>query len=315
MTSFEFDLDGIMQVCTQLQPTGDTRPLLEKLAPYLGGLEMEPVSQRGGWYRLGGLINAEGERITDDLVAWIEAETGDDMAALWDLAGDAGYRVTKRVGKTHYFTAPTGEGPEEFVQLEVEEIQEITDRLLLDPADPAEDLQDLLDPVNYTPLPADPVGPAQYHFRRITPIASLMKGIQERGANGNSPLRRFMADWTESSAREHRFSEHWILMLRQETGRYGELQRSAKPSPAYIGDLPKLEFDPDLRGVDLAKRINVFDREIGYPFAWYFLMLTSRAVPKETTQQILRDLMGAYDYLPARDLKVLRRWSDKPYAV
>jgi hypothetical protein len=30
---------------------------------------------------------------------------------------------------------------------------------------------------------------------------------------------------------------------------------------------------------------------------------------------VLADLMGAYDYLPARDLKVLPQWEQSPYAV
>jgi len=315
MTNFEFDLDGLMRVCAETTPDGNISSLLGALAPFLGGLEMTPAAQRSGWYRLGGVVDPEGRRVTDDLAAWLEEQGRDGLGELFERVGGLGYLVTKRLGKTHYFTAPAGERPEDFVQLEVEEMREVVDRLLFDPQSPPEDLQDLLDPTDYQPLEPRPLGGPCYSVRRITPIAPLLQDLQEKGPGGALTLRRFLDDWQESSAREHRFCDHWILMLRRETGRYGEPLRSAKPSPASLQALPRLELSPGLRGLDLAKRVNSFDRAAGYSFAWYFLMLASRQVPHETAQRVLRDLMGAYDYLPARDLKVLRRWSDAPYAV
>jgi len=44
-------------------------------------------------------------------------------------------------------------------------------------------------------------------------------------------------------------------------------------------------------------------------------MLSHREVPHQLAESIHKDQMGAYDYLPARDLKVLRDWSAQPYGI
>ncbi len=314
MKSIEFDLGSLAEVCATNDPDAGHQALLEAMRPLLKGLPFEHVTGRGGWYRLGGVVDGLGGRIAEDLAEWVNSECGGDVDAVVADFRDSGYRITKRAGETHYFTAQTGPAPEDFVQLEVEELRELVDRPLVDPAALPEDLEEFLDPVEYTRLDPQPIGPARYLFRRITPVAPLLHEMAKTG-DGAVGLHRFLREWAESSAHELPFCEHWVLMMRRHTGRSGELRTSAKPTPTYVGKPPKLEADPELRGIDLANRINAFDREIGYPFAWYFFMLTSRAVPHEFAQQIHAELMGAYDYLPARDLKILRRWSEQPYGV
>jgi hypothetical protein len=44
-------------------------------------------------------------------------------------------------------------------------------------------------------------------------------------------------------------------------------------------------------------------------------MLGSKAENFAVAEAVLRDQMGAYDYLPAKDLKVLRSWEERPYGV
>ena len=68
-------------------------------------------------------------------------------------------------------------------------------------------------------------------------------------------------------------------------------------------------------GSELANRIHGYDRSVGYPFAWYFNMLGNKAENYTVADAVLKDLMGAYDYLPARDLKVLRQWEERPYGI
>jgi hypothetical protein len=69
------------------------------------------------------------------------------------------------------------------------------------------------------------------------------------------------------------------------------------------------------RGAGLANLIHGFDRVVGYPFAWYFHMLTHKPVPHQLAEAVHADLMGAYEYLLARDLKVLRDWHARPYGA
>jgi len=44
-------------------------------------------------------------------------------------------------------------------------------------------------------------------------------------------------------------------------------------------------------------------------------MLSSHSENYTLAEAVLRDQMGAYDYLPAKDLKVLRQWEERPYGV
>ncbi len=70
-----------------------------------------------------------------------------------------------------------------------------------------------------------------------------------------------------------------------------------------------------LQGAEMAKALHSFDRKVGYPFAWYFLMLNRKGVPTTVAEAVLRDQMEAYAYLPARDLKILREWEQRSYSV
>jgi hypothetical protein len=69
------------------------------------------------------------------------------------------------------------------------------------------------------------------------------------------------------------------------------------------------------RGAALANLIHGFDRHRGYHFAWYFHMLTQRRVSHKLAEAVHADLMGAFDYLPPKDIGVLRDWYDAPYSV
>ena len=67
--------------------------------------------------------------------------------------------------------------------------------------------------------------------------------------------------------------------------------------------------------MQLANLIHGFDRHMGYHFAWYFHMLTLRRVSYKLAEAVHADQMGAFDYLPARDLTLLREWYDAPYSL
>ena len=70
-----------------------------------------------------------------------------------------------------------------------------------------------------------------------------------------------------------------------------------------------------LQGAELAKAIHGYDRKLGYPFAWYFIMLRRKTANFDLAEAVLRDQMGVYDYLPAKCLKVIREWEKRTYAV
>jgi hypothetical protein len=49
--------------------------------------------------------------------------------------------------------------------------------------------------------------------------------------------------------------------------------------------------------------------------AWYFHMLTSKAVPHWVAQAVIEDALDGYAYLPPRDLEVVRHWLHAPYTL
>jgi hypothetical protein len=200
------------------------------------------------------------------------------------------------------------------VQIEIEELQEVLDRPLVDPDWFPDSVEEFLDPLDYPRLEPEPVAPAYYQFRRITAMAELLRhgGVGRQMSN----LRRFMQDWADSSANDNaRFCRHWVLALRESRGQDGLPQLSAKPVPTFAGELPALSTGERVRGAALANAIHGYDRHVGYPFAWYFTMLAQKSANVALADAVLADQMGAYEYLPARDLKVLRNWECRPYGV
>lgn len=308
------DITTLATACQQAQPQPDNATLLAALAEVLPQYEFTLVLSRGGWYRIGGIYDAAGKQINDKLDEWLVDESGGDVLHLYNRYSEQGLMASRFDGKTHYFVAITGERPQDFVQLEVEEVVEMLDRPLFSHDELPDIVEELIDPVDSPRIADHPVGEPRYLFRRIIPIASYLDGFSEE-LDIKPPIQRFMNDWKHSSAGESEtFCHHWVLSFREYTDGYGEPRFHAKPITTYSGEIPAIK-EPIPRGAALANLIHGFDRQVGYPFAWYFFMLTHKQVSYEIAEAIHDDQMGAYDYLPVRDLKVLRDWYDRKYGV
>lgn len=308
-------VDEVAGLCAFTPVKPDHRPLLHNLAKVLPELEFSLVLTRGGWHRVGGLLSADGARITHDLREWIEQECGGDVDVLSANYVHEGCIVTHLHGKTHYLVARTGDAPEAFIQLEIEELHEAVDHTLFEDSVMPDDIDDLIDPAGVTRLKQEPVGDARYIFRRMTDIADYINSMEK--IRGKWPsIKRFMQDWARSSASESgAFSDCWVFGLHAYSDEYGEPVIQAQPVSTHSGAIPRLEKSEITRGSKLANMIHGFDRDMGYPMAWYFYMLSHSAVPYQLAEAIHRDQMGAYDYLPPKDLKVLIDWYNKPYSV
>lgn len=281
----------------------------------LAGLDFKWVLTRGNWHRLGGVVDAGRHPLSSNIAQWAERESGGGLEQLIARHGDRGYFATRLAGQSHYFTAVQGDNPEDFLQLEIEELQEVIDRPLFDPEWQPESLEEFIDPPDPPRLDPAPVGRPYYLFRRLIPVAELLREApQENRALAN--LRRFFDDWRQSSAFEGEpFCRHWVLALREYLDSDGEQRLSARPLGTFAGKPPELPADEAIQGAELANAIHGYDRRLGYPFAWYFALVSSKGANFPLAEAVLRDQMGAYDYLPARDLKVLRRWEEWPYGV
>lgn len=311
MTTVTPALNELVAACAWADPTLGLAGLVESLAQRAPGYVFRPVLTRAGWYRPGGVLDASGRPLADNLAGWLQEQADDDLEDFIDRFQGEGLVATRLQGRTHYLSADIGDAPEAFVQLEVEELQEVVDRELLPDGWLPDDLEDLLDPLERRALEPTPLGRPRFVFRRIQPVPELLGD----GA-GMAPLKRFMYDWAASSAgRVGRFSHHWVLALRDAPGSDGEPLLSAKPIPAVNAPDVGLGDYSGQRGESLLDAIRTFDQAAGYPFAWFFTMLTSARVSFAVGEAVLADLAEDYDYLPPRDALILSAWANKRYAV
>jgi len=305
----------LAQLCAQISPDADMTALQKAINGLRSNLDFKWVMTRGGWHRLGGVVDGDYQTVSNNIVQWAETESGGDIDELVAAYQGKGYFATKLAGKSHYFTMVTGEGPESFVQLEIEELQEVIDRPLLEHDWFPDSMEEFLDPLDYPRLEPEPVGKPFFLFRRITPIDKLISETSEKN-RVICNMCRFFEDWRNSSAAEGEpFCRHWVLELRQYMDADGEQRNSAKPVSTFAGELPDLPPGEDLLGAELANAIHNYDRQLGFSFAWYFMLLSSKASNYSLAEAVLRDQKDAYDYLPPKDIKVLYHWEEMPYGV
>lgn len=282
-------------------------------------LNFEHALTRGGWYRLGGVIRPDGNRLSHDLEAWAEAELhacGDDMAELLERHGDSGLLATRLSGRSHYFVTAYGPGPAQFMQLEVEEVQELLDRQLIDPDRPPADLAELVDPVRPLTVPAQAVGSPAYRFRSLTRMEQAMTRLPP-ALPGQSSLRRFLDDWAAGSAAKQgqHFCEHWIIALREHKDRFHNPVLSATPASRHARELKTFPWNAELRGVEMAEQIQAFDRAAGYLGAWYSHLVAGALTPRAIAFVLGQDLEAGFNYLPDSEVSLLTKWLQTPYAV
>lgn len=289
--------------------------LPSQLNAILPDLQFRLALTRSGWCRPGGIVDAEHARVAENVRLWVERESAAGLDSLITRYAGRGYRVTRLQGRTHFLVAATGPAPEDFIQLEIEELQEVLDRSLVDPHWQPEDLEEFLDPFDYPRLEAEPIGPPRFVFRRMSSIAELIRERVELSFE-RAPIQRFFRDWRDSSAGEAtRFCDHWVLALRETPDSEGGTYTSAKPVPTDPQLAAPAKPHDQVRGTELSKRIHALDQQTGYPFAWYFSMLCSRRVPFDVAEAVFEDLNHGFDYLAERDARVLRRWIGDRYAV
>ncbi len=281
------------------------------------GCTFRPALDRGGWYRPGGVIAADGERIADSVEAWAKAELkiAGDMQELIERYADRGLLVTRHTGRTHYFVAPYGPAPADFLQLEVEELQEVLDRKLIDADAAPEDMQELLEPLSASEIDAQAVGAPVYRFRRLIDVRQAIAKVSLTEGR-EAPLPRLLAEWTHSSAasRGH-FSDHWIVALREHQDRYRNAILSASLVSRHARVVKQFHWDVELSGVEMSLQLQAFDRAAGYISAWYFHLIASTFIPSKIAYAVMHDLDAGFNYLPETEVALVKSWVAAPYSV
>lgn len=302
------------QICSITKPEENHAGLINNIQKELSDTPFQLSLSRGGWHRVGGLINESGELVAEKLDKWVNDKSM-EIPDLLEKYREAGYKVTRQNGTTHYFTATTGSEADQFIQLEVEEIKEVLERNLVDIEYVPETLDEFIDPDDFPRFESQVVINQRYIFRRITDIENYVRRMNE-DSEYELPIQRWFLDWKRSSASENGpFCQHWVMSLREYTDGYGEPRMEAKPISTYDGTVEVLDPDNTMRGSALANSIHDFDRQLGYSMAWYFFMLSRKKVSPRIAEAIHNDMQGAYAYLAPRDLKVLNEWFAEPYSV
>ena len=306
---------AIVETCAKTPVNSGPGGLVKALGNALPDWKFRHALGRGGWYRLGGIVDATGQRVSDSLESWIENavdERDGDIAQLIDDFASQQLYATRLVGQTHYLVASAGENCDDFLQLEIEDLQEMRVHQLF--ANEPTTLEELVDPRGGKDSPI-PIGLPFYAFRRIHHIGNFLKRMLAQKPEPAS-IHRMLEDWSKSSAsNSSTYSNHWVIATREHLDRYHQSVFRAQPIATRAGAAPDFDATIGTSGLHLNDALTHFDRESGYPMAWYFHMLTTKAVPHWVAQTVVEDALAGFAYLPQRDVDVVRSWLHRPYSV
>jgi hypothetical protein len=308
--------DAISEACVRIPVAAGPAALAREIALIAPELAFREVLARGGWYRLGGVVDSTGKHVSGDIEQWAAtalASHGDDFAALADAYADSDLRATRVTGKTHYWIAATGNGAADFVQVEIEELQEMVCQPLFGGDEVPASIEELVDARSTGAGKPMPLGIPFYALHRVTDAGEFLARMRAQKPEPQT-IHRFIESWERSSAGgAAQFSNHWVLAVREHLDRYRQSILSATPVAAIVGAVPKFEGGFGARGLALAGALQRFDRQVGYPMAWFFHMLTTKAVPHAVAAVVVEDMQGGFAYLPERDVKIVKDWLFKPY--
>ncbi len=309
----------IAELCVRIPASAGPAVLARELSTLAPELAFREVLARGGWYRLGGVVDESGAHLADDLEQWAGAELAardDDMGALCDAYAGRGLRATRLAGRTHYFVAACGPGATDFIQIEIEELQEVVCHALFEGDTVPTGIEELVDPrggEDGCGAAARPLGAPFMALRRLTPIGSFLARMASQKPEPQ-PIHRFIDAWEKSSAGAvTQFSNHWVLAVREHLDRYRQAILHATPVAALNGAPPKFAAAFGMQGLALHDALARYDKAAGYPMAWFFHMLTTRSAPHALATAVIDDLQAGFHYLPDRDAAVVKDWLYRPY--
>lgn len=307
----------LAKICKNTLPTQNDDVLLNKIQALIPDCTVHLARTGDEWYRLGGVVDMNGKRIAQNLIEWTERtyiECGRDLQTLIDHTRDLQLIATRQTGKTLYFVIQTGKKAEDFIQIDIDKTHEQSDRLLVGAQQP-EDLEEFIDPLEPECIDSFCIGTARYSYRRKTDVAVFMDEINKH-QHDEHPVQRFMDDWNRSTAGQNSpMSDDWIIRPYRHVGRFNEQIINVELINTQNKNIPQLEDSAGKKGVALQTLLTRFDRQVGYPFAWFFYLLKGKLVPAQLATAVFKDITGDYSYLPERDIAVLKDWMNTPYHV
>jgi hypothetical protein len=308
----------ITECCKKIIPGQTDDVLLEKLQTLIPNHIISLALEGDEWYKLGGVVDMDGNRVANDLIEWVERtyiECGQNLQTLIEHTLEQKLIATKQTGKTLYFVIQTGSSAEDFTLIEIDKTHEVSDRMLVDEKQPPEDLEEFIDPLYPYCIESYSLGHSRYTYRRKTDVKLFMEVINQRHPDKH-PVQRFMDDWNRSSAGlKARMSDDWVIRPYRHIGRFGEQIVNVEIVNTHKNNLPHLEDFTGKKGTGLSNLLSRFDRQAGYPLAWFFYMVKGKLVSTHSAEAVYRDISNDFAYLPERDERILKDWIASPYNV
>lgn len=312
------DAESLSRICAATEPAPTPDLLIKNINAAAGARDFSLTFTDRGWYRLGGIVDAEGRRIADSVEDWVTAEGGDDIIGLAARHADSGHIATAISGKTLYLSAPTGPRALDFLQIEVEELHEVTDHELFDAERVPDTIEDIIDPVDARAVPRKEVAPPRYHVKQLLDFSSLGEELTSEFA-GDPAFRRFLRDWEQSSAGDRKpFHKCWAVEVLPVLADVGEHKNKVRLLSPHADAVHTFDMSGRGAGGSIFKMLASLDREAGYPMAWYFLMLTKKFMSRAMLTAIREEITWSrrdMSFLEPRDRRILDSWIDAPYTV
>lgn len=358
--------------------TDDHAALLDALHARYPSAKIRLISEREGRSWQPGIIDREGNRVAESLVAWIDQElaaAGGDAREVWRRHKDSGLVRTEYQGSMLYFTAPYGTDPDAFYQIEVLVGAETTCSLLFDPdvslSFAPEDRGDLISGPTFifSPDEKKTLSNPGYQFVELVNVRRFLRDLVEADkAEKLSQLpemerklihikrvdccemigpgtfqteekeevtpflemfpnwltslpsaARFFQDWAESSAGKegHKLCDHWLVQNNIWTAENGLKKYYFCPQWADADgglDLPEISPDWDASPYGVMESLSEFDRQAGYPFAWFYYLVHGNRITSSAGSVVAKAILaGKMHPLPECDERVLLRWYEHQY--
>jgi len=316
VTCTGLDLDALSRICSALVPADGPDQLLDRINKADTSRRYRYVVTEHDWYRAGGVLSPDGERLADSLEEWIDTHFDGDMARFLAQYGDAGYRVTSLSGKTHFFAAGDGPGPLDFVQIEIDEVQEIMDPDKANPDQVPDSLEAIIEPPDPAQVPPDLVSPSRYVCRSVTRFSDLAESLTS-DYTGDPDFRRFLAEWEHSSASgEIAFRDCWSINVLPVLADVGEHKYKVRLLSPFAEKADPGEIRARGTTGPVLPILERIDQDCGFAMAWYFLLIAQRQLSQELMACIRRDLAAGHQQqggFAASDWNILESWSRNPY--
>jgi len=311
-----FDKEVLIEACASTQPESDTNLLVQAINKALPGFDFHLTFTEKDWYRVGGIVTGDGERISHTLEEWVEEKSDGNAMDLVAEYGDEGYCATSLSGKTHFLSAPIGDGPLDFIQIEVEEVQETIDRELFDPDNIPDTLEDIIDPLDFVELDHRPLSDPKYVFKNAYNFSEEGPELTSE-FGGDRRFKRFMEDWQASTAsNDTPFYQHWAITAQSFLRDVGEHRKEVKLFSPHADSIHAYDMSGMSKSGPIVQMLDSLDKQAGFPMAWFFLMLTKKFMSYPMVKSIREEISWSrsdFAFFNEEDRAILERWIDDPY--